>query len=394
MSRSSHKIRLQLFSLLTLLFLGAALAFTAIPLFILSIEMDLGISHTLAGLLYGFLLAGSALGRFIEGFLVEHYGKVRFILVASFLLIVGFFSLSFAPTYSLVSFAICVIGLGNGLYFPVGYSMVSELFPQRRGRMIGIYDAMFPISGVVAYALNRVRFLLGSWRYGTLCIGIFLSITFVLFAFNRHVHSLELRSGSTASFSLRGRFSRMINAARNSYVFLTTLALIIPVGIVTFGLLNFLKVFLVQAVGFTVETADLIYLLYMVLGIVGKMLAGWMTDRVGARCTLLWIFGVESLGLAFLTFAPIRYLLFVGILFVGVSRSGVFTVIHTHLLGNLTKETVNLLYGSFMVVLVLAGSIGTPLTGLMIDTVGFMFSFTMLLAVLIGSFLIVLFFIE
>ncbi len=383
-----------LFVLLSVLFFGAVLSFTALPLFLLSIEQEFSLSHTMAGLLYGFLLGGSAVGRFLEGVLADLWGKIRCVMGAATSTVFGALALSGAPTYGVALIAAAILGVGNGLYVPAGYALVSEFFPERRGRMIGLYDSIFPISGLGAVGLNRLRFTLGSWRYGTLIISGFVGIGLLLFVLYLHATNIPSVATERPMFSLRNQIARIAHEGTTSPTFLRLSFLIIPVGIVTFGVLNFFTIFLIEVKGFTVETADIVYIVYMALGIPGKLLAGWLADRRGSRRALLWIFSFETIGLGLLTFVSPVVPLFVGITFFAVMRSGVFTVVHTHMLSKLPQESVDLLYGMFMVVLVLAGSVGSPLTGYLIDVAGFITSFTVLILILLVALFITVFLVE
>ncbi|MFB6214973.1 MAG: hypothetical protein ABEI54_03800 [Candidatus Bipolaricaulia bacterium] len=85
------------FSLLALVFFGASLIITAFPLLTLPLERTLNISHSLAGLLYTILLAANALGKFVESFAADHYGRELFVLYPGFLMVLGMIDFAFSP---------------------------------------------------------------------------------------------------------------------------------------------------------------------------------------------------------------------------------------------------------------------------------------------------------
>ncbi|MEF8725566.1 MAG: MFS transporter [Candidatus Bipolaricaulota bacterium] len=151
------------FVLLSLSFLGASLAFTIFPLLILPLEKSLSISHSLAGLLYTIMFVASALGRFTESFGADYLGKDIFIRYPGFLIVVGAMGFALAPTYWLICLSIFLMGLGNGLFLPAGFAAVSELYPEERGKYIGIYDSIFPLSALAAFGVTSIG---GCWGAG------------------------------------------------------------------------------------------------------------------------------------------------------------------------------------------------------------------------------------
>lgn len=378
------------FVLLSLSFLGASLAFTIFPLLILPLEKSLNLSHSLAGLLYTIMFVASALGRFAESFGADYLGKDIFIRYSGFLIVIGATGFALAPSYWLICLSIFLMGLGNGLFLPAGFAAVSELYPEERGKYIGIYDSIFPLSALAAFGVTSIGGILGSWRFAVGLIGVYLSIVITLLYFVYTSSAQKGRFSGVQKFSPLGEIKLAVKKAKSCPVFLKMIILLIPVSIFAKGAVNFIPAYLVQARGLPQELANLLYIVFMGLIIPGKTLSGRALDRKGARWTFLFDIGFVLIGFAIFSQVAGLWALGLGIFLVAPARGGIYTTMHAYLLDNLPKESVNLLFGLFMVGLSVFGSIGPGLVGALIDNLGFRWSFLILIFIVLTTLPIVL----
>ncbi|MBS3787607.1 MFS transporter [Candidatus Bipolaricaulota bacterium] len=378
------------FTLLSLSFFGVSLTFTIFPLLILPIEESLNISHSLAGLIYTIMFIASAVGRFTESFGADQIGRDVFIYYPGYLIVAGATIFALSPTYWLLVLGALLMGLGNGLFIPAGFAAVSELFPNERGKFIGLYDSIFPLSALGAYAVTSIGTLLGSWRFAVGLLGIYLFFITMGLYLIQGPPARNDEGSSVESFSLTDQVKEAIKKAKNSPVFLKMVTLIIPVSIFAKGVVNFIPAYLIQARGLSQGLANLLYIVFMGLIIPGKMISGRALDRKGARWTFLFVIGFILAGFTLFSQIPGLWAIGVGIFLVAPGRGGIYTTMHSHLLDKLPKTSVNLLYGLFMVSLSVFGSIGPGLVGILIDNIGFRLSFAVLLFVVLFTLPLVL----
>lgn len=378
------------FLLISLAFFGVSLAFTIFPLLILPLEESLNISHGLAGLLYTLMFIASAVGRFVESFGADQFGKEVFILYPGFLTVSGTVIFALGPAYWVICLGVLLMGLGNGLFIPAGFAAVSELFPEERGKFIGLYDSIFPLSALGAYGVTSIGAMIGGWRFAVGLVGIYLFlVTILLYLIYGPPEQID-GTPSDQNFSPIKEVREAVKKASECTVFLKMVILVIPASIFAKGAVNFIPAYLVQARGLPQGVANLFYILFMGLIIPGKMLSGRALDRKGARWTFLFVTGFILLGFAVFSQVPGLWALVLGIFVVAPARGGLYTTMHAHLLDNLPEDSVNLLYGLFMVSLSVFGSIGPGLVGTLIDNIGFRLSFAVLLLVVLSSLPIIL----
>ncbi len=367
------------FILLSAGFLSSSLIITGLPLILLNIESDFSISHGLAGVMITILLLGSALGRFLEGILVDRKGKVPSIVTSGTLFVVGSVGLSLSVSYPMACAFVFFLGLANGFYNPLGFSLVSHIFSDYRGKMVGLYDSVFPLSALAAYGVKSFGMYLGGWRYMILIIGSFVLVSFSsLLAYTTRKIPEYLKPFGQQEWTLIEYTRRVKYEVTHSSVFLHIIILIIPASAAVNGLMHFFPSYLIQGRGLASGLAGLLYMLFMGISIFGKQGSGWMLDERGARSSLLITSLVGVAGLALLTLSPTYALLLLGIVILAPARGGVFTLMHAHLLGELPDSSRDLLYGFYMVIMMVAGSAGPLMVGLVVDSFGFHAAFLVL----------------
>ena len=383
--RETDTVQYLSFSLLALVFFGASLIITSFPLLTLPLERTLKISHSLGGLLYTILLSANALGKFVESFAADHYDRELFVLYPGFLMVLGMVGFALSSSYWSISLFIFLAGLGQGLFFPAGFAAVSDLFPNQRGKYVGLYDAIFPLSALGAYGMVRLSNLLGGWRFTVGMIGAFLFVTSTVLYFLYQSPGRRGEYNTEESFSPSRKIARTLREAKNCPVFLQMVTLIIPVSIFALGIQNFIPAYVVESKGLTEGFGNIVYIVFMALAVVGKTLSGGVVDRKGFHWTFLFLVLFAFLGLILFSQVTGLWALALGIFLIGPPRGGLYTVMHANLLDSASAESVDLLYGLFSVSMTAFGAIGPSLLGTLIDNIGFRLSFVVFLFVILTT---------
>ena len=109
-----------------------------------------GVGESTAGLVASAAWLGSALPRIPTGYLLTKFSRLRVVLAAGVVLAVGASVAAVAGSVPLLILGAGMAGLASGLYFVTGNTLVSELFPARVGRMIGIHGTSNQVAAAVA----------------------------------------------------------------------------------------------------------------------------------------------------------------------------------------------------------------------------------------------------
>src|SRR5262249_31310325 len=173
----------------TLWLMGVLHAFThlyqvaLLPLY-LRIQQELNLSSVeQATLLVTVMGVAYFLPSYPQGLLADRLERKKLLALGLTINALGFVSLSFAPNYPCAMASAIVAGFGGSFFHPAATSLVARLFPQARGRALGLIgigaSAGFFFGPL--YSGWRVASS-GNWRTPLLELGIFGLVTAGLFA--------------------------------------------------------------------------------------------------------------------------------------------------------------------------------------------------------------------
>ncbi|MEO2077131.1 MAG: MDR family MFS transporter [Bacillus sp. (in: firmicutes)] len=146
---------------------------------------DLGGLESFVWVVSAYMVAEMA-GMPIFGKLSDMYGRKRFFIFGLILFMVGSALCGTAETITQLSIYRAIQGVGGGALVPIAFTIMFDLFPpEKRGKMGGLFGAVFGLSSIFgpllgAYITDNI-----SWHwifYINLPLGI-LSLIFVVFAY-------------------------------------------------------------------------------------------------------------------------------------------------------------------------------------------------------------------
>lgn len=148
------------------------------PLFPL-LEEAFGVSYTELGFLMSAFFAASGLCQTPAGFLVDRIGAARVLAVGLALLGTGGVLASLAPSYPALLPAAVVMGLGNSVFHPADYAILSHHVAQNRmARAFSVHTVGGTLGWAIAPVLVAGIAALTSWRTALLvsgCLGLALA---------------------------------------------------------------------------------------------------------------------------------------------------------------------------------------------------------------------------
>lgn len=125
------------------------------PLFPL-LKLSYGVSFTELGLLVTAYYGASGFAQTPAGFIVDRFGARRVLVAGLLLLAVSFALVATAPPFPLLLPLMALAGLGNSVFHPADYSMMSALVaPHRVGRAFSFHA----VSATLGYAAAPVSML-------------------------------------------------------------------------------------------------------------------------------------------------------------------------------------------------------------------------------------------
>lgn len=137
----------------------------ALPALFLFIRTDLEVGYTALGLVMSVFYGASGLAQTPSGFLVDRFGARRVLLSGLALLATAVGLAGLAPTYWALLPLAALAGLGNSVFHPADYSILTARVSERR---LGQAYSVHSVCGNLGWAAAPVVLVslagLGSWR--------------------------------------------------------------------------------------------------------------------------------------------------------------------------------------------------------------------------------------
>ncbi|MBW2059232.1 MAG: MFS transporter [Deltaproteobacteria bacterium] len=238
------------------------------------LEVEFDLRHSQAGGLFLFIAVGQCLGFLASG-IVSSRLTHRFTIFASGIIVGG---AMLATSHSKAAPDICrwlfLLGLGEGLYFPSGIAVLTELAAKEDwGKAMAIHELAPNLALVTAPLLAEALLLVVSWRG----VMITLSISALLLGLGFLRWG---RGGNQRGTPPKPR--KMMEILREPQFWVVAAAFAFALGAAD-GLYAILPLFLVDEIGLERQFANTIIGLSHISGVFIIFFSGVVTDRIGAR---------------------------------------------------------------------------------------------------------------
>jgi DHA1 family inner membrane transport protein len=334
-----------------------------------------GVGEGTAGLVATAVWYGSAAPRIPTGYLLTKVSRLTVVLAAGVVLAVGATAAAVANTIPLLILGGGMAGLASGLYFVTGNTLVSELFPERVGRMIGIHGTASQVASAAAAPIvtlavgatvdwTPVLTALGlpadePWRLVFVAIAAGgLAITAVTFLLSRGV---DLPDAGTADRDFVG-------AARAEWpTILFGIAVMGVLGFAWQGMFNFYQLFM-ESRGVAPGVARNSLTLVFAAGVPAFAISGSLADRLPQPLYLLGVAGTFVVLVFVLTLASSTAALLAVSVALGYTVHSLFPAVDTYLLGSFPDRNRASAYAVFSGLMMLVQAPGSWVMGTLAES--------------------------
>ncbi len=251
------------------------------PLFPIFVD-KLDLSLTEVGIIAGVIRMMAFIIQPSVGYLADRY-PTRIFIFAGLSLAVIFIPLSgLAPNFWVLLFCVTVGSIGSAMFHP----SVTGMIPLYAGRHAGFSMSIFNTGGTLAFGLGPLFITWVVATFGlsampaTMIIGL-LVIGYLLFVIP------QPQSEGLKDFGFLGAIKQSLGDAWKP-VSLIWLVMFLR-AVVGQSFLTFMPVLFVQQ-GFSVVAAGGIYAVFLLAGTVSGLLSGHISDRIGFKPVLLFVF--------------------------------------------------------------------------------------------------------
>ncbi|MFP8957694.1 MFS transporter [Natrialbaceae archaeon A-CW3] len=357
-------------------FLATMVARVVISPIVPDLTATFGVTTGAIGLALSGMWAAYAITQFPSGILGDRYGERIVILVA--IAGTGLASLLLALSPSFPVFLVLVVALGGaaGLVYSAATSLVTKQADET-GRAIGVYIAGGPIAGLAAPPIAAAVGAWYSWR-AAIALGAVASLpVLVLFA-----RGVEPRAPANPDVTIREQVAveAVVDLlSRPAIVYTTVLAVL---GAFTWqATASFLPAFLEEFHGYSRAQASLLFSAYFVVHGITQPLTGELSDRFSRDDAALvtMVVGVVGYGL----FLVSSSLVVIGpaVVLVGLAMSW-GAPLQSKFMDSLSREEQGTGFGLVRTVYMSLGSLGSVVTGVLVDIAGWQVAFGLLVVLM------------
>ena len=282
-------------------------------------------------------LATRPLGAFLLGSLADRFGRRR-PLIACVLYFSTITALTpFAPNYAVFVALRALYGIGMGGYWGIGASLVMESSPTRwRGLFSGILQSGYSIGYLLAAVAMRTIEPRFGWRWMFLC-GLSLAAIIALLTLLAP-ESSSWQKHRLVSFS---ELFRILWQHRKDFAYLVLMMTVITCF--SHGTQDLYPDFLKTVHHFSNAVVSNIAILYNIGAILGALVMGHYSDRLGRRNAILLALALTALCIPLWAFGSSIVLLAIGSFLMQFGVQGCFGVIPAHL-NELSPNSVRSLF--------------------------------------------------
>lgn len=306
----------------------------------------------------------------------EKLSNFRLFLLSSGLILTSLILLGLAWDYFILIFSVTLMGIGSGLLNPLVFFVLGKLNPSRKGLMLGLGNTIYSIGGVLGPILTALSIASLGWRFIFLVYG-FIAVIAVIFNLLKRASMIL----STNSMNAHASYFNLLKKKEvlNSCLcmFLSNFAFVIVI--------SWVPIFLSTKMMIEAQTVGIAFMLFSLLGALGSIITGAMSDKFGDRNLLI----LTSLLSALLSFIYSLESYPVELVLIQASLLGFFVIPFWMLLTSIAQRIVDeeskLAVTGLIQTFALLGGIISPLSlSLLIDT----FSMGILISMLTMPFFI------
>ncbi len=316
-------------------------------------EATVGLIATLAWM-------GSALPRLPTGYLLTRYARHRVILATGILLAAAAIFTSLAQSIWHVGIGAFVLGTASGIYFIAANPLVSELFPDRVGRVLGIHGTASQTAAVVAPFLVAAAIALYNWRL------LFVGMAIVALL---GTGGLVYTAGRTDLPDV-GRGDRHLSRSVRKHwpLVVTAIAVIGATGFVWNGFFNFFVRYLIVTKSLSPGVAGTMLTLIFAAGVPAFFYGGRLADRVPRIPLMLVIIAAFVVSLLTMTIVDGLVTIAIATAVMGLVFHSLLPVIDTYLLDALPDADRSSAYSAYSATMMIIQATGSVIVGILVES--------------------------
>lgn len=347
---------------------------TALPVPLLPlIRSEFNLDLVQAGLVISAFSLSYGIGQLPAGWLADRVGPRLMITIGICGVALAGLFVGLSQTYIMMIVFMVLMGVIGGGYHPSAASLISaSVAPEYQGRALGFHlvggSGSFFLAPLIAAAVAAAW----GWRGSFIALAVPTAIFGVIlyFLLGRRVGTTNTRPVATDRHEevppSPGRWRRLV-----IFMLLSTV-----VQAVTFAVIAFIPLFMVDHFGVAEETAAVFLAIIYSAGLWASPLGGYLSDRLGSLPVVLVVSLVTGPVIYLLTLAPGGLGIGALLLVIGVVMYVRMPVSEAYIIGQTPQRRRSMILGIYYFASMEAGGVLVPVMGFLIERFNYYTSFT------------------
>ncbi|MDP6115019.1 MAG: MFS transporter [Planctomycetota bacterium] len=252
-----------------------------------TLQNDFGLTKMDLGNVDSLYLTAYALGQFICGALGDRYGAKKMLVFGMFATATASLVFGLGSAFLIFLFAFGINGLFQSSGWPNNVKAMSRWFSIRvRGFVMGFWTTNYQVGGLVATALATFLLANHGWRTAFFVPAVWVAFVGALLLF------LLVEKPQDKGLEIPGPETKPVNAAdqvkasKPPFLEMISQPIVLGLGtaylglkLIRYSLLFWLPYYNNKALGYNVEEAGYLSMMFEVGGIAGAITTGWVSDR-------------------------------------------------------------------------------------------------------------------
>lgn len=313
----------------------------------------------ITGLIITTVWVGSALTKIPTGYVLFHIPRQHVIIGSGVVLTVAAGVAALAASVTLLATGAFLMGVASGAYVTAAEPLMSELFPERIGRALGIHGIASILGTIIAPLFVSLMLITANWQAVFVVLALAIACTTGIFYW----------IARRADLPDVGRGDQQVHTAlrRHWPLLITGIAILCTAGFVWNGIFNFYPSYFIHAKGFAEHPARVMLTLAFVMALPGVWFGGRLADQLPRIPLMLSILRALVVSLFVLTAVRGTFLLIVMTALLGFIFHTLFPVLDSHLLGLLPNEDRASVYAVYSGIAMFGEASGSTAVGLLLE---------------------------
>jgi sugar phosphate permease len=263
------------------------------------------------GMMMTLFLIAYAFGQLVLSPIGDYWGPRKSMCLALILMAVSMLVGGIAPTFAVMLLCRVMLGLGEGIQFPIQSTFVKRWFPpQERGKANAVWNIGTALGPAIAMPFFAWIIASHGWHASFFSCAAAGLIPLCLFWFytadtprkHKRVNAVELQHIEEGLAKEAQRiepgtgesFRKNISLVCTDYRVWLSIIIATTNNSVYWGLVTWLPTYLKSARGFSWAAMGILSSMPFILAIVSKIIAGWASDYIGRRAPFCAIGGLGA----------------------------------------------------------------------------------------------------